>query len=54
MDQKGFWGAVTLVLLGIIGADLVTHPEGVKTGGQQLDSVLRTTFSGMLGGQQVQ
>jgi len=47
--MKGFWGAITLVLAGVIIADLAVHPEGVKAGGTALDQILKTTFSGMLG-----
>lgn len=51
--SKGFWGAVTLILAGVIGADLLIHPEGVKQAGASFDQLMKTTFSGMLGGQQV-
>lgn len=51
--SKGFWGAVTLVLAGVIVADLVTHTDGVKQAGSSLDSLMKTTFSGMLGGNTV-
>lgn len=47
--MRGFWGAVTLVLGGIIVADLVANPEGVKQGGAALDQILKTTFGAMLG-----
>jgi len=47
MEQ--FWGAVTLVLVGIIVADLMTHPQGVQTAGSALNSNLQTTFGAMLG-----
>lgn len=47
--MRGFWGAVTLILGGIILADLVANPEGVKAGGGALNSVLTTTFGAMLG-----
>jgi hypothetical protein len=46
---RGFAGAVTLVLVGIIVADLATHPEGVKAGGDALGNVLKSTYSAMLG-----
>lgn len=52
--MKGFWGAVTLVLGGIIVADLVTHADQTKTAASALDSILKTTYSGMLGGTTVQ
>lgn len=48
--NRGIWGAVTLVLGGVIVADLLAHPEGVRQAGASFDSVLRTMFSGMLGG----
>lgn len=49
METKGFWGAVGLVLLGVILADVLTHKEGVNAAGTQLDNILHTTYSGMLG-----
>lgn len=48
--MKGFWGAVTLVLIGVIVADLVTHQEGTRQAAQSLDQILKTTYTGMLGG----
>lgn len=52
--MKGFWGAVTLVLVGVIVADLVTHAEETKKAAGALDDILRTSYSGMLGGATVQ
>lgn len=49
MGSRGFWGAVTLVLVGVIVADLVTHAEQTKTAASALDSILKTTYGGMLG-----
>lgn len=47
--MKGFWGIATLALTGIIIADLMANPDGVRQAGQSLDAILRTTFSAMLG-----
>jgi hypothetical protein len=46
---RGIGGAVTLVLIGIIVADLVTHPDGVKAGGSALAGILKPTYSALLG-----
>lgn len=54
MDVKGLWGAVGLALAGFMFAAAVTHPSGVQALGQSIDSVWRTTASGMLGGTAVQ
>lgn len=44
-----FWGAVTLVLTGVILADILTHPAGVMQAGNSLNQNLQTTFGAMLG-----
>lgn len=47
--MQQFWGAVTLVLVGVILADLMTHPSGVAQAGNSLNQNLSTTFGAMLG-----
>lgn len=47
--MRGFWGIATLALGGVIVADLVANPDGVRAAGAALDSILRTTFGAMLG-----
>lgn len=39
----------TLIVLGVIVADVLTHPAGVTAGGQALNSTLKTSFTAMLG-----
>jgi len=36
-------------MTGVIIADLMIHPEGVKAAGTALDNTLKTTFGAMLG-----
>jgi hypothetical protein len=45
---------VTLVLVGVIIADLVTHAPQTAQAANALDGILKTTYSGMLGGTTVQ
>jgi len=47
--MRGFWGIATLALSGVIIADLLANPQGVKAAGDSLDNILRTTFGAMLG-----
>ena len=47
--MRAFAGGVTLVLVGVIIADLVTHPSGVTAGGNALGGILKSTYSAMLG-----
>jgi hypothetical protein len=47
--MHGFWGALTLVIGGIIVADLVAHPTALYAGGTVLDNLARTTFGSLLG-----
>ena len=46
---KDIAAIATLVVMGIISADVIAHPEGVKAAGGVLVSVLRTSFTAMLG-----
>lgn len=47
--MRAFAGAVTLALVGIIVADLMIHPEGVRQAGLAINNVLTPTFGAMLG-----
>lgn len=49
MIPQQFWGALTLVIGGIIVADLVAHPDALKAGIAGLDSLAKTTFGSLLG-----
>jgi flagellar motor component MotA len=42
--------AFTLVVIGIIVADILTHPEGTKAAANGLSSILTPTYSALLGG----
>lgn len=44
-----FWGALTLIIGGIILADLVAHPDAVVKGGTVLDNLAKTAFGSLLG-----
>lgn len=44
-----FWGVATLAFVGVIIADLMTHPQGVTSAGAALNQNLTTTFGAMLG-----
>lgn len=39
----------TLAAVGVIIADVLAHPEGVKAFGSSANSILNTTFNAMLG-----
>jgi hypothetical protein len=47
--MRGFWGATTLVLTGVILANLVQNWQGTVAGVNALNNVLKTAFSSMLG-----
>lgn len=47
--MRGIFGALTLAMIGVIIADLVLHPAALTAGGTQLNNMLKTTFSAMLG-----
>lgn len=48
--MRGFWSILTLALVGVILADLVTHPTGVGQAGTSINTILGTTYGAMLGG----
>lgn len=47
--MRGIFGLATLAFIGVIIADLALHPAAVTGGLSGLDSILKTTFSSMLG-----
>jgi hypothetical protein len=47
--MRAILGLATLAFIGVIVADMVAHPDALKSGGNALNQILTTTFSGMLG-----
>jgi hypothetical protein len=47
--MRGVLGVLTLVIGGVITANLVTNWKGVVAGGQVLNNILATSYAGMLG-----
>lgn len=47
--MRGVFGALTLAMIGIIIADLAMHPQALTAGGTQLNNLLKSTYSAMLG-----
>lgn len=47
--MKDLFAIGTVVVIGIIVADVLTHPEGTKAAGGALNDVLKTSFTAMLG-----
>lgn len=39
----------TLIVMGIIAADVLTHPAGTKAAGTQLNTLTKTSFTALLG-----
>lgn len=39
----------SLIVMGVIAADVLTHPAGTQAAGGALNSILKTSFSAMLG-----
>jgi hypothetical protein len=46
---RGIFGLATLVVIGVIIADIATHPDALKIGGQQLNNLTISSFTGLLG-----
>jgi flagellar motor component MotA len=42
--------AFTLVVIGIVIADILIHPEGTKQAANGVSSILTPTYSALLGG----
>ena len=47
--MKELFAIGTLVVLGVIAADVLTHPTGVTAGGKVLNNILTTSFASILG-----
>lgn len=47
--RGGLFGALTLVILGAIAADVLTHPAGTQAAGTALTGVLRTSLQAASG-----
>lgn len=43
-------GAFTLVVIGIIVADILIHPEGTRQAANGVSAILTPTYSALLGG----
>ena len=44
-----FFGIATLVVFGIIAADVLTHPKGTAAASQGVAQILRPTYNALLG-----
>lgn len=44
-----FFAIATLIVGGVIVADVLSHPDGVTAGGTALNNTLVTSFTAMLG-----
>lgn len=44
-----FWAVGTIVVVGVIVADVLTHPQGTQAAGAALNQTLATSFAAMLG-----
>jgi len=47
--MKDLFAIATLVVVGIMLADVVTHPKGVAAAGAQMNALARTGASALLG-----
>lgn len=47
-----FWSIATLVVGGIILADILTHPSGTQAAANGLSSIITPTEASLLGGSQ--
>lgn len=47
--MQDVFAIATLVVFGIMAADVLTHPAGVNAAGAQLNSLTKTAVSGLLG-----
>jgi hypothetical protein len=47
--MKEIFAIGTLVVIGVIVADVLTHPKGVAAGGTVLNGILTTSFASILG-----
>jgi hypothetical protein len=49
MRVTGLWTAVGAVILGLIVADLITHPSGTQAAGNEVISLEKNTGNQLLG-----
>lgn len=49
MRVTGFWAAVGLVIMGLIVADVLLHPAGTQTAGQQIIGLEKNTGNQLIG-----
>jgi hypothetical protein len=47
--MRAIFGLTTLAFIGVIVADIVAHPEALKVGLGGLNTLLTSTYTGMLG-----
>jgi hypothetical protein len=47
--SRGFFGLATLVVVGVILADIAIHPQALLIGGQQLNNLTISGVTGLLG-----
>ena len=47
--MKDLFAIATLVVLGIMAADVLTHPAGVNAAGTQLNALVKSASSALLG-----
>ena len=47
--MRAIFGLATLVVIGVIVADLVTHPTALKVGGNALNQLSVTALTSILG-----
>ena len=47
--MRPIFGIATLVVIGIIIADLVAHPDALTAGGRALNGLIVPSFQGLLG-----
>lgn len=44
-----FFGLATLAVMGIIAADVLTHPKGTASAATGVSNILRPTYNALLG-----
>lgn len=47
--MKDVFAIGTLIVIGVIIADVLTHPAGTQAAGSALNQTLKTSFTAMLG-----
>jgi len=47
--MRGIFGLATLAIIGVIIADIAIHPDALKVGVTGLNTLAKTTFTGLLG-----